>query len=110
MTARSALTRAERAGERLDACADGVAVDGGTSVGERIGRERRGGAVFLGQLGKQRGGEAGQVRVALVKGRDLDDRARRAVTGDDESVVWMLDDSYAHVHCEPRDFLLAIAA
>jgi hypothetical protein len=50
--------------------------------------------------------------VRSARGTGLVDRARRALGGggDDGSVVWMLDDSYAHVHREPWNFLVAVAA
>jgi hypothetical protein len=54
-------------------------------------------------------GLAGRL-VRRARGEGLFERARRAVTGDEEAVVWVLDDSYAHVHREPWEFLLAIAA
>jgi hypothetical protein len=54
-------------------------------------------------------GLAGRL-VRRARGEGLFDRARRAVTGEDESVVWLLEDSYAHVHREPWELLVAIAA
>jgi len=49
--------------------------------------------------------------VRHARGQGLVDRARRAFAGgDDHGVVWMLDDSYAHVHRAPWHFLVAVAA
>jgi hypothetical protein len=48
--------------------------------------------------------------VRNARGSGLVDRARRALGGDDGSVVWMLDDSYAYVHRAPWHFLLEVAA
>jgi hypothetical protein len=37
-------------------------------------------------------------------------RARRALTGTGDDVVWMIEDSYADVHREPLEFVFAVAA
>jgi hypothetical protein len=53
-------------------------------------------------------GLAGRL-VRRARGDGLAGRGRKNAGGDD-AVVWMLDDSYAHVHREPWDFVVAIAA